>query len=1234
MKKVAISRKGILLLLVACVGGALAWVASRPSQEAAKPPAPALRPPGAPPFNPDPQSRYPLARPLADPQRCLSRNDVTRPPTVTGEAAKDQAKVQALLAAHQGAIKEAREKLPFMDIAMQSLPGTYPRPVSEWRANEKTIYQALLAKGRFDVLVVPFQVQLYAVDRATRSLMTATLASALSAAQGVRIPDPYLVARALGDGERCVAWNDIALLAGSLGVKRVIYGFVGHERNNEMRVTIQVEDSAGAQSAPATQNPLTARHFEKLRISDETPPVDAFAAALPEILKFIGVNAPAAAAQIENAPADYVLPRSPLQLTTETANPARDAQSLQVLAALTPRYGDRTRERLIEKSLLALQSLSTTAPEYPLLRARALMHLGLRPAAIAALGAPRTAEEKHLLAMLNGNLPDAETHAKEIRNGARALVAWLEVNQMRAEYRSLTRARSIELATSLKLPGDAWTFLAVRAMTDWDAWSQFENIAFKALLDAELPVEGFTAEAIVRGAASIGDLARARSEADLSVVNHARKLLETSRDWCCAAVAGRPTALDYLDLIESIATDNLVRQAKFLTAMQGRPEQALEHLQRIERVYKNHPQMTFARAHAEARIARNADGASREGLARSIYAGAVNAMYWEQGQTPTAADAYHVRGGRQDYGHLGSFYASDYPFRSYYPQWESGDSTGTEAKLRAVLNHSTYDIAAVRGLVRQLGELEQKWDQVDALFISLGSRFTGHPELARMQAKESLRKGDLNAAERGYREALRIQPDAWEVHNELGTLLFEHVQTARSAELFTGYPGFKKGSTEHRVAVANRAYAAGSLFYWSGNFAQALPFYRIAADLDTGSDSSLSSALRIALVGGDFAAAMATSLDRARRYNSAYAYRDYIAMLHATGRSSEGWDAFNSLAGRIAHPQIWESALVGHRIERKDEAAIAAWAGQEGYRKSGDLFANAAMYALRAGVTDRAGTDDLASRIAALDWPVWMMRTQPPRVERETGDGRLHVVGPSAPLSATLPPEVFADGLKTQIKSDLVRFAEAYRAIRKGEYAAAHLILKEAVSLFDPANVNVGYLLPYFAYAAAKAGDVSAVQPILARFSPREQRFDYHLASATLQASAGKSGEALQSLRLAQHRRPFTESRPLMTEYQLAEISEWIYEMTRDAKIKEFVLNWARANQTFQPWHAWAYALEARLSPAGPARTRAIAIAQYLDRNSERLASIPKREVDAAVREFAGKNPFVKPERAVKREAA
>jgi hypothetical protein len=51
--------------------------------------------------------------------------------------------------------------------------------------------------------------------------------------------------------------------------------------------------------------------------------------------------------------------------------------------------------------------------------------------------------------------------------------------------------------------------------------------------------------------------------------------------------------------------------------------------------------------------------------------------------------------------------------------------------------------------------------------------------------------------------------------------------------------------------------------------------------------------------------------------------------------------------------------------------------------------------------------------------------------------------------------------------------------------------------------------------------------------------------------------------------------------------------------------------------------MEAKLSRGGPDRDRAIAMAYYLDRNSERLKTIPKREIERAVKEFGPRNPFL-----------
>ena len=107
------------------------------------------------------------------------------------------------------------------------------------------------------------------------------------------------------------------------------------------------------------------------------------------------------------------------------------------------------------------------------------------------------------------------------------------------------------------------------------------------------------------------------------------------------------------------------------------------------------------------------------------------------------------------------------------------------------------------------------------------------------------------------------------------------------------------------------------------------------------------------------------------------------------------------------------------------------------------------------------------------------------------------------------------------------------------------------------------------------------------------------------------------------YRRPFTENRAVQTEYQLAEICEWLFEATQQAGYRAAALDWARKNQISQPWFAWPYAVEARLSTVPAERGRAIAMAHYLDPKSERLARLPKTEVQQALREWGSRNPFL-----------
>jgi len=1118
------------------------------------------------------------------------------------------------------------------DVALAGgLPRAYPKPVSEWQANEKKLHSDLLKGRSYDVLVVPFQVEDYAFDRPTRSLMTAELTLAIGRATSLPMADPYVVQRALGDGARRLNDDAVGQLAQQLGAKRVrvIWAFAGHDRQGVMTLTIRVQDRSSEHGGGYYLGHRVQHSYDKLAFDDEHPPIEVFEALLPRVLKDLGYD-PAAAVppQVESSFTDKGLPPTPFGLIGDEASPARDAYYLQLLGALTPRRAERERERLFEKSLLALRRMTPASPQYRALRARAYMYLGLRPAALRAIADPATAEEKELHAALNGNLPATGALAAQQTQLATRLLAILDANTIAADYSVATQQGSADKAASLALPGDFWPAVAGRAFVDWSRWTQEENIVLKFMLDQDLPLAGYTAEGIVRGAASLGDVGRAQTTLDLSVLEHVRKLLAaTPSKWCCEMPPERLSARDYLDFIEATANDNLMRRARLVSYVQGLPEQGLEFLDRIRSVYQGFPEYALERARAESLIAKHSEGSAREGQSKAAYVDAYNAFYWSNGQTRVAQDAFDIYGslGRHDYGYSDNLYASDYPFRSFYSDWEGGGQMELGLKnSRAALANSTSDFGPVRELGWMLDELQHKPAEMDKILAALDGRFVGCPGRDVFLAGRSMKTGDSAAAETHYREGIKDAPGDWESFRALGQLLLQRGQTKQSARLFMSYPGFAKGARVDAVAMSNDAYEAGSYFYWYGEFGLAKPLFKIAADLDTGSAASIESARRLAMLAADYAGAMAYSLQRARRYDSAYGYRDYFAMLHAMGHPEEAWSAFNLLVPRLRASQLWEAALVGHRRERKSEAEIATWIRQGGLGAIGAKRSDAAVYLVRAGITDRMPDAALGNLVAEFAWPVWHLPQWYNSVVRAapSGDAQ-YVVGPKADREGTLPLGVFGARDKEPVKSDLVYFVEAYRALREGKAAEAQAILKEASASYSLVHPHIRYLLPYYAFAAAKAGDASALQPLLDAVRPDQRGFDYYLARAVIAGLAGKTSDAVDLLGNAIVRRPYAEDRPVYPDYQYLETLEWLYRATHKPEYRRLALDWAEKVETFFPWYGWAWAIQAELETNPARRGRAIAMAAYLDPDSERLAAIPKKEVARAVRSYGKLNPFL-----------
>jgi tetratricopeptide (TPR) repeat protein len=384
--------------------------------------------------------------------------------------------------------------------------------------------------------------------------------------------------------------------------------------------------------------------------------------------------------------------------------------------------------------------------------------------------------------------------------------------------------------------------------------------------------------------------------------------------------------------------------------------------------------------------------------------------------------------------------------------------------------------------------------------------------------------------------------------------------------------------------------------------------------------------LRLKLLAGDYVAALGGSLQRAQRYNDAHGYRDYLGMLHAMGHSTDAWSAFMVLAPQLRAPQIWETVLVGHKVAGASETEVAQWSKQGEFKGLGDVRSTAAAHLLRFATTDRIPSKELSAALEGLDYPTWLQEQG--FVVREGATSDL-IMGQHTATKATTA--TISARVRTRVRSDLAYFAEGYRAIKTGDFAAARATFEEAATFYNMPGGPASYMLPYRALAAAKLGDTASVEALMAEFSETDKAFDYYLAKAAIAAIGGNADEAVAALNLARYQRPFTEERPLLTQYTYGDICEVLARLTGNSQIRQLALSWAKSNQAVEPWHAWGYAMEAHLTKDPRERQRAIAMLYYLDPRSERLVAFRKGEVEAAVK--ARSNPFLRPLKRAKEEA-
>jgi tetratricopeptide (TPR) repeat protein len=774
-------------------------------------------------------------------------------------------------------------------------------------------------------------------------------------------------------------------------------------------------------------------------------------------------------------------------------------------------------------------------------------------------------------------------------------------------------------------------------------WAQFDNAGLKRILDRDFPIPDFTLEGIVNGAFSAGNPDQIRTEVDLAVLHHVRLLLqERAQDWCCQGIARAPIARDYLDLIEATAEINPLREVRFLRETQGVPDRALARLARIENSYQGNPAFELVLGQSQIDRAASLSRAESTTLRRTALEHLRAAFYASQTQTRVAAEASRALDGMGDVAApqdrvVENFYAGELPTRPYYALWYGGGAPRLlQGYAEAALRNTSSDLGPLRYLVWSYGSEDPTGEgKVAQLFRSVEGRFVGSTTLYDMKYQFAIKRGDDAAAEENLRKSIEIQPRAWQAYDQLADLYVYRGRWEQAAEIYLQFPGFRGDPGFNPVEIANRGAEAANRFYRVGAPSLAVKFYEIASRQSTGAAADNVSVSRIALYNGDFEAASAAMLDCARHYGDAGCYETYLDIRFALGDGQQAWDAFRTLIQQFDRSSVWLAAMTGHHMEHSSESDIIAWARQRYARGEGKAENRLAILLLREGVTDRAPSDGLAAAVAEVALPASRKSAigggvvQPPYP-----GGPDYILGPrrsrGAAIGATAPPPTPAMNPlvseEVPVKSGLVYFAEIERALHGHQSALAAQIAKEAAAIYDLGNTSSGYgvLLPYFAFAVTQAGDPAAAESYLSSFAVLEQGFNYYLARAAVAALQGRTTDALQALRQARNRRPWGGTAALDTAYEYAEICAMLGDATNAVEFRDEALDWAKAIQKVWPTAAWTYSLTAVMTGDAAERVRAIALASYLDPNSEWLKRVPAAERAAAVKTYQGRNPFLK----------
>lgn len=1087
-----------------------------------------------------------------------------------------------------------------------------PRPLasSSWIDSQKRRAFAALRDQDFDVLVVPIQAGVDSLDHRGRALMTYALAHAIATRSQLSVADPGLVAKALGLNARQIPRKDINTLAAALGVSKVLTGTVARDSDTEFSVrmsTVSLENGA-VPRADAEQ----VRVYPGNVFSDTSPPIATFGPLRDVILEDSGI--PLRAHATERATGDQPILAGSIDELLAPGSAEQAAFALQFFGVLLPpEFTSHMRDQLFERSLVQLKQVNPDSVNYKALRARALLYLGRRPAAIAVLDGPDSPTEQALLAYANGNLHLLTEAVGEMSDGLHATIATIERERLRLDYGARYDSELVEQTVGEE---PLWGPLLAHAFTGADTWRPHTHVPLKLALDAMFPVARFDLESYLTGKGAAGEFP---DEFDIAalLIEH---LNHVERDET-PANSDLPLALradDIIDIYRELLVFDVYAHSSHRVSKVGKPRSALELLEEYDSLLGDHPATAISRLSAYNYLRHEVEGEEKRNVTRRLQSTARDIIELNGALTPEAIGFVQTREwiypnqaftSRLEFDRF--IFQTDWPQLPTSSVFPLGPAAERERWLRHCLAYTMTDLDCLENLHEWFLTKEIPPDLVNARKVLTANthRFIGHPQQLEFMESALRRSGDEEAAKRVFLDAIDAGTTQWGPYEGIGRALQKESRFADALNTVLDYPGFADVRLEGAVAQSNRAYDFGSRFYWAGAYEEAIKLYEIAAATQTGSGAEMASSQRLALIKSDYGHAEYHASRRIRRYQSKFAVRDLIGFSAISGKSAQTWSIVNGFQGMFDQPELWVAALVAHRADDHELSSIVEWAYEDGRERLGAAPGLlSARFAYLAQTLDRVPPPDLAK----------VMRDRQMGLPRDLMNGYLLMIGRQPPNFAVRYRDNVPWGANSELPSLYVYAAEAAVALEQKDYAAAFASLDEAANYYQ-----LREFLPAYAWAAAKTGNAAPLENFIVgarnyksgiknQAAPDARDFDESMAEAVLLGLKGEAVAAVESLKAANALIVHNEDRFVLTRYQIMEFARLLFEDTGNTLYRDFALDLARRNAVIEPMQAYAHSFVAMLSDDRRERITALARVLVLDPQSRSIEKSNVAELDEA----------------------